>query len=156
MIKGRIEKSTAQSNLEKCDIVEHQWSILCKNIYLTTIDPYMREFQFRIIHNYLPVNTMLYKWKITDSDKCIHCLIEKETQRHLFVECPRSITVYRLIQEWCNQINIILPRLCVTEVLYNCTLRNIKDRLIDHIILIYKYIIYFNKECSVTGLLRRP
>ena len=77
----------------------------------------MREFQFRILHNYLPINTMLYKWKIADSDKCAYCLVEKETLRHLFCECPKSITVFRQVEGWCSQGNLGLPDLNVENIL---------------------------------------
>ena len=116
--------------------------------FKTTLDPYMREFQFRILHNYLPVNAKLFKWKLIDSDKCAYCYVEKETMHHLFCDCPKSVTLYRQIQAWCNEQNIILPNLCISEVLYNCLSNDIEYQLINHILFLYKYTVYFNKENS--------
>ena len=35
---------------------DFDWCGTCSNIYKTTIDNYSRAFQFKIVHNILPVN----------------------------------------------------------------------------------------------------
>ena len=60
-----------------------------KNIYLilTTIERHLREFQFKIIHNYLPVNSKLFKYKLIPSDRCSYCFVSSETVKHIFCNC---------------------------------------------------------------------
>ena len=38
-----------------------------------TISTKLRDFQFRLLHNRIPTNKELYKWKIKDSNKCGFC-----------------------------------------------------------------------------------
>ena len=65
------------------------WNNVCKNIYKTTIEPHLREYQFKIIHTYLPVNSKLLKYKLITSDRCPYCFVSSETVEHLF--CMFSI-----------------------------------------------------------------
>ena len=42
----------------------HNWDLYFSSVYYTTVEKYSREFQFKVIHRYLPVNSVLYKWKL--------------------------------------------------------------------------------------------
>jgi hypothetical protein len=62
------------------------WKAVFTRPHITARDA--KYFQYRIIHNILPVNFKLYiKWKLIDSAKCRFCRTEDETVYHLFAEC---------------------------------------------------------------------
>ena len=57
IIKTEIEIPTAKSKFEKrVDDKSVSWVDVCKKLYKTAIDTYSRQFQFRIIQNYLHVS----------------------------------------------------------------------------------------------------
>ena len=103
-------------------------------------------FQYKIIHDILPVNYRLYKWKVKDSDRCSYCFLQKETVEHLFVECTVAITFYKNVQNWAKSINIILPELNSYNVLFGITPWNKNNALANHFLLVYKQILFYHKE----------
>ena len=62
-----------------------KWNNAFTILNKTTIDTGSREFQYRILHNYLHVNSKLYRWKIVDSPRCSYCFINTETMEHYFI-----------------------------------------------------------------------
>ena len=74
----------------------------CKMIDIKEIK--LREFNFKVIHNILPCNQNLNKWKIIQNDKCDICE-EVQTIKHLLFDC---ISVKQLWQkvEGMTQCNI--------------------------------------------------
>ena len=65
MTISKCEAPTAKIKFQS--VIEGiNWNTVCGNIYKTAIDTYSREFQFRIIHNYLNVNDKFYKWKLIE------------------------------------------------------------------------------------------
>jgi hypothetical protein len=63
------------------------WKAIFTKPHITARDVYAKYFQYRIIHNILPVNFKLYKWKLIDSAKCHFWHKEDETVYQLFAEC---------------------------------------------------------------------
>ena len=106
----------------------------------TTIDTISREFQYRILHNYLNVNSKLYSWKLVDSPSGSYCFINTETIEHLFCECPIFVTLFMQIKMWCNNLGIKLPDMNYSIIIIGilpCTGINM---VINHIIMIFKQI----------------
>ena len=65
-----------------------EWKYLYSWVYIVTKDSYLQWFQTRIAHRLLATNSLLCKLKISNTDLCSFCKIEKETLTHLFWECP--------------------------------------------------------------------
>jgi hypothetical protein len=101
------------------------WCNLCSSIYKTSIDTYSREFQFKVMHNYLNVNDNLYKWKLVETRLCSFCFMEPETVTHLFCECFVIRNFYYQIVEWAKSLNVNLPNYSESENWYliNCVLK---------------------------------
>ena len=147
IIKTEIEIPTAKSKFEqRVDNKSVSWVDVCMNIYRTTIDTYSRQFQFRIIHNYLHVNSTLYKWKLTETGRCAYCFNFLETVEHLFCTCPIAVTLYRTIQEWCDSFNITIPEIDPVTIIYGILPCTQSTKLINHIILLYKMILFDNRD----------
>ena len=51
-----------------------------------TRDNILKEFQFKILHRYLPTNDLLFKMEKVNSRKCTFCNLYRETILHLFYE----------------------------------------------------------------------
>ena len=61
-----------------------------KNIYLmprrSTIDSYLRIFQYKILNNILYLNKMLFKFGLIETSSCSFSKLKDETLLYLFVE----------------------------------------------------------------------
>ena len=55
------------------------WKSVCKAIYATCIDTYSRQLQFKIVHNFLTVNNLLYKWKLKETNLKKQSALQVET-----------------------------------------------------------------------------
>ena len=65
---------------------------------------YMRQtkiqtMQYKILHNFYACNLKLYKWKIVNSNKCLHCEIT-DTLEHHFFECVHMQVFWRSFCGW--------------------------------------------------------
>ena len=85
---------------------------------------------------------MLYKWNIVDSPRCSYCFVEVESLTHIFCECPTSVTFYYQIKEWCKQWNVDIPEMDIVKVLYGITNNQTDRKVINHLLLVYKTMIF--------------
>ena len=129
------------------------WNKVCLNIYKTSIDPHSRIFQFKIVHDILPTNYKLYRWKVKDSSRCSYCFLENETCEHLFSECHTAITLYSNITNWANKFDILLPKLDKLTILYGIIPWSFENALLNHFILIYKQTLFYNRDSSNANLM---
>ena len=141
LIKSKQEIFSGRHALQNMIQEEINWNEAFEIIYNTTIETKLREFQFKLLHNILPTNSILYRWKLTDSPRCCFCFISNETIDHLFCSCPNTITLYLHIKEWLLKKDIVLPDLSISKVLIGIQPRQ-RNCLINHIILIFKYCVY--------------
>ena len=102
--------------------------------------------KYKIIHDILSVNYTLYKWKVKDSDRCSYCFLQKDTVKHLFVECTNEITFYKNVQNWAKSFNIILPELNTCNVLFGITSWNKNNSLANRFLIVYKHILFYHRE----------
>ena len=66
--------------------VDIDYSFVFKNVFDKCIDKFSRDVLYRIIHEILPINILMFKYNISKTYKCGYCH-EVETLRHLFFEC---------------------------------------------------------------------
>ena len=122
------------------------WKDACNSIYLMTIDSLNRYFQFKILHNYLAVNSKLKIWKLTDSSCCSFCFLYEETVYHIFCECIVTKTLYYQINEWSSCYNIELPdknKSCIRYGILPCNESNILQNVL---ILLFKKLVYNSRN----------
>ena len=87
----KIEKSTPQTYFEKnFQNSELKW----KNIYTlprrVTISTNLHMFQYKLFHNFLYLNEMLYKFGKKISPLYSFCMDEPENPIHLFHFCAKT------------------------------------------------------------------
>ncbi len=68
-------------------------------LYASTSMTKLRSFQFRLLHRIIGINTKLYKWGITDSDKCSFCNENEETFVHLFYNCNHVLPFWTKVKK---------------------------------------------------------
>ena len=68
------------------------------NIHNNFVDGNLRDLAWRVAHNILPTNDLLYRRRIRKSFICPLCSMQRETIAHLFIECPVVRPVWDLMQ----------------------------------------------------------
>ena len=120
-----------------------------KNIYLmprrSTIDSYLRIFQYKILNNILYLNKMLFKFGLIETSSCSFCKLKDETVLHLFVECNIVLDLWnklRVFYSNCLEIPPLLPQSAIFGYLGD--IRN--ALLTNHLQFIFKCYVYKSKE----------
>ncbi|MCP3887247.1 MAG: hypothetical protein GY702_00005 [Desulfobulbaceae bacterium] len=143
-------------------------------VYLKKIaminDKKLAEFNYKILHNILPCNDNLYKWKKKNTDKCTLCNT-KENIPHVLYECIYAKTIWNKVNLSGNSVfsaaDVILGThlgipdvfitTCISYFIYKKWLRNSFDnvpRNINGVILSLKielqhvYAIYSHLKCK--------
>ena len=146
LIQSKREEPSGKVALENILQNELNLKAACKILYTTTIESSLRSFQFKILHNILPTNYILYRWKLKNSPRCSYCFINNETLDHLFCTCDKSITFYQNINIWLSRYNLKLPDMSVHNILIGLSPSGIKNCLVNHIIMLYKYCVFQCRE----------
>ena len=117
---------------------------------LSTRNNVLKEFQFKILHRYLPTNALLFKMKMIASNKCTFCNLYEENITHLLYECFHVKNVWLLIQQVLLRITnkqVLLD--CIT-VIFGYDLGNIMNQIVvNNIILHTKYYIWNCRSKSI-------
>ena len=120
------------------------WEEAFSNIYIYTIDPKLRHFQFKILHNIFPNNKILKKLGLAENDKCDFCKEHVDSVEHYLWSCSTSKTFWDETQTWLqnifeNNFNLTLERVLIGHTFDSQSFTNL---IINYIILIAKYFIH--------------
>ena len=69
-----------------CEIDD--WPICFDIVKRACRDPYIRNFQYKLLHQIIPTNIFLHKIHLKDTKLCSFCKHQDETMGHLFFDCP--------------------------------------------------------------------
>ena len=79
-------KVTAWEKILDCEIDD--WPICFDIVKRACRDPYIRNFQYKFLHQIIPTNIFLHKIHLQDTKLCSFCKNQDETIGHLFFDCP--------------------------------------------------------------------
>ena len=83
------------------NIVIIDWKEVFKSLYSFSKNFKLVQFQYKFLMRISTCRYMRYKMKIdTDSPECIYCEGKVETLVHIFLECPKSISLLENLQEY--------------------------------------------------------
>ena len=116
-----------------------------KSIYLlprrVALDKNLRMFQYKLLNNILYLNNMLFRFKKADSPLCSYCDEEQKTPLHLFHSCLKTKQLWNELRQYFSQfVNIAqsTPHSSILKIFDN----NQHSKLINHLLLIFKFYIY--------------
>ena len=120
------------------------WEEAFSNIYVYTIDPKLRHFQFKILHDVFPNNKILKKLGLTDNDKCDFCKEHVDSVEHYLWECSISKQFWHELQIWLQNIFQNTFTLTFENVLLGHTYENQNNfnLIINYITLNAKYFVH--------------
>ena len=75
-----------------------QFNSIWPNVLHKFISPELRDLNFAIVHNFVPVNLLLYSRNIIPSHKCKFCN-QVESVHHRFITCPAIQQFWAFVQE---------------------------------------------------------
>ena len=88
LVEVNTVKLTVQQYFEKFfEIFQFNWKKLYFLIRSTTLYTRARMFQYKVLHNILCANKMLFKFGKVTSPRCSFCKLHDETIMHLFYDC---------------------------------------------------------------------
>ena len=100
----------------------------------------LRSFQYRLLHNKIFCNNVLYHWKKVASQKCDFCDVLKQTPYHLFISCRHAAEIWEQLAEYLDEYGFNF------EVkAKNIILNNYEDRIVNFLVLVVKQLLYRHK-----------
>ena len=92
--------------MKALETIEIDWKMVYKNIYNSTIDIKLRNFQYKFVNRIIPTNKSLMKFNIRNSNICDFCNMQVESIKHLFWECNHVQHLWNNIENWLRNINL--------------------------------------------------
>ena len=96
---------------------------------ICTNDMILKEFQYKILHKYLATNSLLYRMKKVESNRCTFCNLYVENIKHIFYDCIESKNLWFMIQNVLEKIDCTVTKLIFKDVVLGFKLENIKANL---------------------------
>jgi hypothetical protein len=90
-----------------------------KWIHSGFVDPRYRDLAWRIAHQILPTQSLLYKYNITKNAKCYLCKHQIETMSHLFYECRILNGLWRFVESTLVQLTGCQVRITLNAIQFN-------------------------------------
>ena len=146
-----------QSNNEKLNEITSQekwasyfetenlkWDTIYSNVFTSTIDTKLRNFQYKYLFRIIPTNKRLFTQNIANSNLCDFCNMDIETVQHLFWECNKVQIFWNNFHKFINNTNIQM-QITYKTISFGWCEETFEDKLKNFIIFYAKYYIFLNK-----------
>ena len=149
LVKLQIEKPTSLAKYSMFFSILTDSEI--KRVFLLprkcTKDNELREFQFKILHRYLPTNSLLLNMQKVSSNKCTFCELYKETLTHIFFDCLCVRNIWFRVDRVLALLTGNTISLTTFDVMFgfNISSNKVIDRDINSFIMHIKFFIWKQK-----------
>ena len=130
----------------------HQHLNAFKDLYKCTISSKLRNFQYRLLHNKIFCNDVLFHWKIKDSQKCDWCEYPKQNICHLLYECKIVNPLWGKIRSSMELLSDGNLDVNLSNIIYN-KIHAKASHAVNCIVLVTKFTIY---RCKINGTIPTP
>ena len=96
-------------NILNVDLEETDWNKIFSLTNKITKDSQIRTFQYKLIHRFLPTNSLLRLYQIKDNPNCLNCKDIVEDLVHLFHTCPKTLNL------WYDFANSVSPHINIYQ-----------------------------------------
>ena len=144
LIQCKSTTSKANSNYSRqFDISEAEWKTIYLLPFQLSVSNKARELQYKILHNYVASNKLLYKMNITASSRCNFCNLYTQDSQHLFFNCIQIRNLWFKIEEWLEKDLFILAKFGLKDILFGKQdVRNFDMDVVNKVILYGKMYIF--------------
>ena len=143
LVDANTVKPTAQDYFENLfESSDFNWKKIYFLIRNTTLDTKARMFQYKVLHNTLYVNKMLFKFGKVISPRCSFCKLHEETIIHLFYDCLIVERIWNQLKSiLSNNINFLIsmPQSTIFGI---WDLDTNEHLILNHLLFIFKIYIY--------------
>ena len=97
------KKGTSKANVKYSvmfDISDEQWQTYYKLYIKTKVSNKAKENQYKILHDYVATQKLLYKINVLDSPRCNFCELYIQDTCHLYAECMEVKNFWFRLKEW--------------------------------------------------------
>ena len=146
-VNFKCERPVSEIKFEqRYTVAKEDWDDLYMIPYRATCESHLIAFQFKVNHNILYTNEMLFKTGMVHSSSCSFCNAELETVDHMLFNCfvLKPLWEY-ILNKYLSVIDVNI-NLCVKNVIFGLPEMSQTSVLINHIILIAKRYVY---ECKL-------
>ena len=113
---------TAQKKfLEKFPQLQIDWNKIYSLPFTVTIEPKIREFQYKMLNNIVFTNEKVFRLKMIDSLLCTFCKREIESIEHLFFHCNVTKTFSQAFCSWLCNCNIDTQYFTIIDICLECS-----------------------------------
>ena len=143
IVDANTTKPTAQDYSENLfESSDFNWKKIYFLIRNTTLDTKARMFQYKVLHNTLYVNKMLFKFGKVISPRCSFCKLQEETIMHLFYDCLIVKRIWNQLKSILSN-NINFPISTPQGTIFGFwDLDTNEHFILNHLLLIFKMYIY--------------
>ena len=108
----------------------------------------MRIFQYKILNNILYLNNRIIGFTnlVTQNLHCVHFAILRQTMTHPFCHCSNTIQLWSSLSNWCMECLTLPTPEPSTAILSFWDIKDEKCKLVNHILMLFKYFIYANRN----------
>jgi hypothetical protein len=126
---------------------EEEWTKTYLHAYSLTKNTRILAFHFKLSHRILACNEKLYKWKITDTDKCNRCLTNIDGIEHHLVACPKLKPFWDSTFIWWKSVMHMLFPIDTYNILFGLPNPN-NDKIIDQLNFTTLHGMYYIYTCN--------
>ncbi len=123
-------------------ITEEQWESYYKLYMKLNVSNKAKENQYKIVHDYVATNKLLYKMNVRDSARCNFCNLYTQDTCHLFYECLEVRNFWFRLQEWVYQEYNESLSMAVEDILFG----NVNASELENRILLYAKLYIFKSK----------
>ena len=116
--------------------------------HTVNFEPYVRAFQYKVLHSILFTNTKLFKIGFVREDKCSFCKSQSETLSHLLFDCKKTRSFWRDLEFYFYSLSKKFVHLTLKDVIVGIII--IKCPLLNYLLLIAKTYLW---DCRRTQIL---
>ena len=99
LLRKHTDPPTSQGRLIKYGINESEHSLYYLLPFVVTHETKLSIFQFKILHNILSTNLLLYRMNIRDSSSCPICNNSTQTIEHMFITCYSALEFWNQFKQ---------------------------------------------------------
>lgn len=147
----KVKPTSLISYVEQYDLSEKEIDNMFLLPRICTDDMLLKEFQYKILHKYLATNSLLYKMKKVESNRCTFCGLYVESITHIFYDCIESKNVWFMIQSVLVNIDCTVRKLTCKDVVLGFRLENMSSNnmFINNVILQGKFYLWKCRSAAI-------
>ena len=115
--------------------------------HVTTQEPYVKSFQYKVQNSILYTNTKLFKIGYLEHDKCTFCKTDPETSHHFFFFCLHSNLLWKNIEKYYFATTKEFQAFRLQDIIIGITISSCP--LLNYLILIGKLYLWYCRKNQV-------